>query len=56
MKKTDIASRLARRSRVTKAEAADQLDQALREILSELRQGGEPVLPGLGRFRKGQAP
>jgi nucleoid DNA-binding protein len=53
MKKNDIAYQLARRSRLTRAEAADQVDHVLHEILSELKQGGEPTLPGLGRFRKG---
>ena len=47
MKKPDIAKQLARRSRVSQAEAA------AREILSDLRKGGEPALPGLGKFKNG---
>jgi nucleoid DNA-binding protein len=53
MKKPDIAKQLARRSRVSQAEAADRLDLVLHEILSDLRKGGEPALPGLGKFKNG---
>ena len=53
MKKPDIAKQLARRSRVSHAEAADRLDRVLHEILSDLRQGRESALPGLGKFKNG---
>ena len=53
MKKPDIAKQLARRSRVSQAEAADRLDLVLHKILSDLRQGKEAALPGLGKFRNG---
>jgi nucleoid DNA-binding protein len=51
MKKPEIARRIARRSGLTSAEAADQLDRVVREILSNLRRGQAADLPGLGRFR-----
>jgi nucleoid DNA-binding protein len=53
MRKAEIAKRLARQSGVTNAEAADQLDQVIHQILSKLRQGKTAPLPGLGRFRPG---
>ena len=51
MKKPEIASRLARRAGVTKAEAADHLDRVVHEILSHLKKGRAAPLPGLGRFK-----
>jgi nucleoid DNA-binding protein len=53
MKKPQIARRLAKRSGVTKAEAADQLDRVVHEILSDLRRGQRAALPGLGVFLPG---
>jgi nucleoid DNA-binding protein len=53
MKKPDIAKRMARQAGVTQAEAADRLDGAVRQVLDDLRRGGEPSFPGLGRFRQG---
>jgi nucleoid DNA-binding protein len=53
MRKPDIAKQLARRSRVSQAEAADRLDLVLHRILSDLRQGKEAALPGLGKFKHG---
>jgi len=53
MRKPDIAKKLARRSRVSRAEAADRLDLVLHKILSALRQGREAALPGLGTFKRG---
>jgi nucleoid DNA-binding protein len=52
MQKPDIARRIARQAGVSPAEAADRLDNLVREILSELKRGREPALPGLGRFRQ----
>lgn len=51
MRKPDIAKQLARRSRVTQAEAADRLDLILHKILFDLKKGREPALPGLGKFK-----
>ncbi len=53
MKKADLAKRMARVAKVSSGEAADRLDRAVRDILSDLRQGKETVLPGLGRFTHG---
>jgi nucleoid DNA-binding protein len=51
MKKPDIARQLARRSRVSQAEAADRLDSVLHKILRDLRDRKEAALPGVGKFR-----
>jgi nucleoid DNA-binding protein len=53
MRKPDIAKQLARRSRVTQGEAADRLDAIFQRIVSDLRKGREPALPGLGKFTHG---
>lgn len=53
MKKPEIAKRLARQAGVTNAEAADQLDRVVHQILSKLRKGESAPLPGLGRFTRG---
>jgi nucleoid DNA-binding protein len=51
MRKPEIAKQLARRSRVSQAEAADRLDLILHKILVDLKRGREPALPGLGKFK-----
>jgi nucleoid DNA-binding protein len=53
MRKAEIARRLARLSGVSHAEAADQLDRVVHQILSKLREGKTAQLPGLGRFTPG---
>jgi nucleoid DNA-binding protein len=53
MRKPEIAKRLARQSGVSNAEAADQLDRVVHQILSKLRKGKPAPLPGLGRFTPG---
>ena len=53
MKKAEIVRWLARESGVSRAEAADRLDQVVHEILSSLRQGRKATLPGLGTFTPG---
>ncbi|HXS98715.1 MAG TPA: HU family DNA-binding protein [Candidatus Limnocylindrales bacterium] len=53
MKKPDIVKRLARRSGVTAGEAADRLDRAVHQILSNARKNKQTELPGLGTFRTG---
>ena len=53
MRKPEIAKRLARQSGVSKAEAADQLDRVVHQIISKLRQGKTAPLPGLGQFTPG---
>ena len=52
MKKSDIARRMARRAGLTPAEAADQLDRIVRQIVAELRAGRDAALPGLGKFTR----
>ena len=53
MKKPELAKRLAKRSGVTRAEAADHLDRVVHQILSNLRKGQAVELPGLGKFTPG---
>jgi nucleoid DNA-binding protein len=53
MRKPEIAKRLARESGVSHAEAADQLDRVVHQILSRLRKGKTAPFPGLGRFTPG---
>jgi nucleoid DNA-binding protein len=53
MTKPEIAKRLARESGVSQAEAADQLDRVVHQILSKLRNGKTAPLPGLGKFTPG---
>ena len=53
MKKSEIAGRLARRAGLSKAEAADQLDRLVHEIVANLRRGQAAPLPGLGKFLPG---
>lgn len=50
MKKAEIAKQWARHSGVSEAEAADQLDRVVRQILGQLRRDREARLPGVGRF------
>jgi len=54
MKKSAIAARIARQSRVSKAAAADELDRVVHKILTRLRSGRPAALPGLGTFTPGQ--
>jgi nucleoid DNA-binding protein len=54
MRKPELAKRLARRSGVSEAEAADRLDRVVYQILEKLRRGQEAPLPGLGKFRIGR--
>jgi nucleoid DNA-binding protein len=53
MKKREIAKRLARQAGLSNAEAADQLDRVVHQILSKLRKGQAAPFPGLGRFTPG---
>jgi nucleoid DNA-binding protein len=53
MRKLDIAKQLARRSRLSRGEAADRLDIIVQKIVSDLRKGREAALPGLGKFKQG---
>lgn len=53
MKKQEIARKLARRSGLSNAAAADKLDRVVNRILSNLRKGRNAPLPGLGTFTAG---
>jgi nucleoid DNA-binding protein len=53
MRKPEIAKRMASQSGVSNAEAADQLDRTVHQILSKLRQGKPAPFPGLGQFTPG---
>ena len=54
MKKTELARRLARRRHITRAQAADQLDGVVHDILRNLREGRSASLPGLGTLKPGR--
>lgn len=54
MRRTELTHRMARRAQVTPAEAADQLDRMIHQILVSLRKGEPAKLPGLGVFRPGE--
>jgi nucleoid DNA-binding protein len=56
MDKDDLASRLARQTRSSKAAAADEVDRVVHQILAKLRRGEPARLPGLGTFLPGQRP
>ncbi len=56
MKKSDLAARLARQSRLSPAAAADQLDRIVHDILKSLRAGKAVSIPGLGTFTPGGHP
>jgi hypothetical protein len=55
-KKEQLAKRLARKSGISTAAAADQLDGILSGILRRVRQGYSASLPGLGTFVPGPEP
>ena len=56
MKKNELAGRLARRTGLSRAAAADRLDGVVHDILTSLRQGHAAQLPGLGTFLPGHTP
>ncbi|MBZ5591635.1 MAG: HU family DNA-binding protein [Acidobacteriia bacterium] len=53
MKKSELATRLAKQAGVSPAEAADQLDHVVSQIISNLKKGQGAQLPGLGEFKPG---
>ncbi len=56
MRKQDLAARLARKARLSRAAAADRLDRIIHDILAELKRGKPVPLPGLGTFTPGERP
>ena len=53
MNKAELATKLAERTHLSEAEAADQLDRVIHQIVLNLRKGKPARLPGLGSFRPG---
>ena len=53
MNKAELATKLAKQTHLSEAEAADQLDRVVHEIVLNLRNGKPARLPGLGSFRPG---
>jgi nucleoid DNA-binding protein len=53
MNKSDLAKRLAKQTKLTKAAAADRVDRVVHQIIVKLRKGQPARLPGLGKFRPG---
>ncbi len=53
MKKPELATRLAKQAGVSQAEAADQLDHLVSQIIADLKKGASAQLPGLGKFTPG---
>jgi nucleoid DNA-binding protein len=53
MKKSELANRLAKQAGVSTAEAADQLNHVVSQIISNLKKGQTAQLPGLGEFKPG---
>jgi nucleoid DNA-binding protein len=53
MKKEELAGRLAKQAGVSRAEAADQLDHVVSQIIANLKKGASAQLPGLGKFTPG---
>ncbi len=50
MNKDQLAAKLAREAGLTRADAADQVDTIIHDILERLRRGKPAPFPGLGRF------
>jgi len=53
MKKSELANRLAKEAGVSTAEAADQINHVVSQIISNLKKGQTAQLPGLGEFKPG---
>lgn len=53
MKKNHLVNDLARTQGTNPAEAADKLDQAITQLIRNLKKGREAHLPGIGRIVPG---
>lgn len=53
MKQKDFTKRYAERTRLSPAEAADQVNRVVHELLRRLRTGQSVSLPGLGAIPPG---
>ena len=56
MKNRDLAQRLARKTGIPNAAAADRVDRVVTEIIENMRNGESIRLPGLGTFVAGEKP
>ena len=56
MKNRELAQRLARKTGMPNAAAADQVDRVVTEIIENIRNGESFRLPGLGTFVAGEKP
>ena len=54
MNKSELAVRLARQKHLSTAEAADQVDRVVHQIILNLRKGKPARFPGLGSFSPGE--
>jgi nucleoid DNA-binding protein len=54
MNKSELATRLAKQTHLSIAEAADQLDRVIHDIIFNLRKGRPAQFPGLGSFFPGE--
>ena len=50
MKHNEIARALARRGKISHAEARDKIDELVHAILKSLREGGAAEVPGIGNL------
>jgi len=53
MKQKDFTKRYAEGTRLSPAEAADQVDRVVNDLLRRLRTGQSASLPGLGAIKPG---
>lgn len=54
MNKSDLATRLAKQTRLSRAAAADRVDRVVNQIILNLRKGQPARFPGLGSFKPGE--
>jgi nucleoid DNA-binding protein len=52
MKREELAITLARRKRLSKADAQDRVDEVVHQILKKLKHGRSVKLPGVGKLKK----
>lgn len=52
----DLTDLVAKRSRIGKSEAAEEVGQMVHQILQSLKNGQPAAIPGLGRFEPGTTP
>jgi nucleoid DNA-binding protein len=52
VKKNTFAKRLAQKSHVTTAQAADKIDKLVSRILKDLKDGQSVSVPGVGEFKR----